>query len=312
MKIELVLLLILHSMLLVRFNPATAQTMLGTESIEVEMLRPSVGFSFSFEPRRNFRDVIGSYSLQSNSMDAMIPIIEQWGQDSKGPSMYTLLVRGAAASIRPDVSMLNRQHQLYTSSLGLTFGMSTTSRSMYSLTASLGFAEDDKTVEDFHARFTGSFLATYPLDFSSTLLYGLNYSYNFDRELFLPMLGVRWNFSDRWVFNSLLPFFARVSYQEDRNISVGMALRLHGNRFRFSNEGVFGSEPETISLRVFETQIGIDANIRLHETLLLRAELGVMGGRRIGFAFGNDEFLSSCIQSSGYLTLGAKFLFGGN
>ena len=158
-----------------------SQTALGDNQVKVDILQSSIGGDYTLQPTRSFRDVLGTYSMQSAGVDMTLPVHETPVGETYDKGLSMILLRANASTIDPAISVLAQQHKLYASSVGLTYGTFTSSRNEYALTMNAGIAEDEVTIHDARARFTGFGLGTSHMDENTILIYGLAYTYTFDQ-----------------------------------------------------------------------------------------------------------------------------------
>lgn len=289
-----------------------SQSVLGDDPVDVDIMHPSIGATFSTEPARNFRDLEGSYSVRSMGAHLALPLAETVQGEKLDRSYSVLLLRAAAAAILPEISILGRQHRLYTSSIGLTYGMVTSSRSMYTFTLHGGIAEDEITVQNSRVRVTGSGLASNRLSDQVTLHYGLAYTYTFEQGRLLPLLGLRWRFAEDWDLRTILPFSLRFNYRSSNTLRFGFGANVHGNRFRFSDSELSAGETDVLNLRMIEIQMSMNIDWKLKNDILAKIEAGVTAARKIYIATDNHTLFSSNVKPSPFLVLTLRFSLGGN
>ena len=146
------------------------------------------------------------------------------------------------------------------------------------------------------------------MDENTILIYGLAYTYTFDRGRLLPLLGLRWLFAADWDVQLLLPFSIQVKYRYTSDVTVGSGVYIHGNQFRFSDDQLSGGQSEVMNLRLTEVQIGADVNWKLKKNLLLTFETGITTASHVDITASNGNLFSSGVKPSPFLTMKLRFI----
>lgn len=307
MKTDRVMHCLLYLLLVVSSRDVRSQSMLGGDTGVPEIMRPSIGAGFSFVPRSNFSDGLNTFKLTTRYMGAAIPIYERIVPEGPDKGFVGILMHGSASVIVPQISFSAEQHRLTAVTLGMTATFLTSERNMYVLTLNGGFAEDRINLTETEFRLSGSGIGTWRAIEGTTILFGASYSYNFDRGVLLPILGVRGRIGEGWSYSVLFPVVLRVRYRYDREWIFAWVIRPSGNRFHASNEGMFPNAPETVDMRIFQIQAGMEAQYRVYRHVVVQGELGVLGGRRLIWSSEDKNLKTASIAGSGYLTLGVRF-----
>jgi hypothetical protein len=284
------------------------QTMLGDDQVKVGILRSSIGASFSMQPTRSLRDFQGSYSYRSAGAEVTLPVYETRKGETDDKEHSIVLLRANASIIDPEITVLAQQHKLVASSIGLTYGTFTSSRMDYALALNAGIAEDEVTIHEAHVRFTGFGLSTSHINDNSILIYGLAYTYTFDRGRLFPLLGLRWRFAPDWDFHVLLPLSIQMKYRYTNDVAFGMDINVHGNRFRFSDEQFSDGRSEVLNLRMTELQFGVNVNWKLKKEMLLQIETGITTARKVYITSSSGDLFSSGVKPSPFLTMKLRFI----
>ncbi|GEM_PF-2123659 len=289
-----------------------SQSVLGDDPVEIDVFRPSIGATFSTQPSRSFRDLQGSYGVRSWGANITLPFYETVQGENLDRSSSVFLFRAAASTILPEITFLNQQHRLYTSSLGLTYGVFTSSRSMYTFTLNGGIAEDEVTIHNLHARVTGSGLASSRLSDQVALIYGLAYTYTFEQGRFLPLLGLCWHFAPDWNLRTIFPLSLRFNYRSSNTVRLGFGINVHGNRFRFSDSQLSGGESDLLNLRLTEIQMSMNVDWKLKNDITAKIEAGITAARKLYIAADNRTLISSSVKPSPFLVMTLRFNLGEN
>jgi hypothetical protein len=298
--------------IVVKSDGLHGQMMLGDDQVKVDILRPSIETNISLQPTRSFRDDQGSFSVRSVGAAASVPIYDTENNERNEDGHSRILLHGQASVIQPEISILSEQHTLYTGAIGMTYGTITASRNEYILTLNAGIAEDQVTVHDARARIMGFGLGTSQLTDDNILMYGLAYTYAFDRGRLVPVLGLRWRFAEQWVLQVMLPFSLHVKYHYAKDVAFGFGINVHGNRFRFSDGQLPGGQSEVANLRLAEIEFGAHVDWKLNKDLLLKVETGISAARNIYITSGTGDLLSARIRPTVFLGVNLRYLLGDN
>jgi hypothetical protein len=179
----------------------------------------------------------------------------------------------------------------------------------YYFSGGVGFAGDDDPATSIRWRFSGAAIGTYATSESFAFHYGLVFSYKFGRGLALPVLGFRWNPAQDWKFKAILPFSWKVDYQAADDVVLGLGMKVDGDRFSFTDEGVLPGQPRSIDLRVTQVELGCDVQLRIAPSILLAGEAGVAGARKIWLSSGDADVLALAVKPAGYSNASVKFSF---
>ena len=124
----------------------------------------------------------------------------------------------------------------------------------------------------------------------------------------LPLLGVSWLFAAGWDVQLLLPFSGQVKYRYTSDVTFGLGVNIHGNRFRFSDDQLSGGQSEVMNLRLTEVQVGADVNWKLKKDLLLIIETGITTASHVYITSGNGNIFSSGVKPALFLTMKLRFI----
>jgi hypothetical protein len=304
--------LILFAFLLANPSGLYSQSLLGDDPVEVDVFHPSIGATFSAQPACNFRDLQGSYGVRSMGAHVTLPLYETVQGEKTDRSYSVILLRAAASTILPEISFLDRQHTLYTSSVGLTYGILTSSRTVYTFTLNGGIAEDNETIPNSRVRVTGSGLISSRVLDQMSLLYGLAYTYTFEKGRFLPLLGLRWHFAEDWNLRAVLPMSLRFNYRYTNDVKFGVGVNVHGNRFRFSDDQLAGGETGVLNLRLTEIQMSVNVDWKLKNDISAKIEAGITAARKLYIAMDDRTLLSSSVKPSPSILMALRFTLGEN
>jgi hypothetical protein len=309
----LIRIITLHLFLLIFAVPGGslfAQFIPGDEHHNVDFLRPQIFAGYTSTSTRNFEDIVGTYKMSSFSLGATVPVYDDVVKSGDSLCARFVIANGRFASLLPQVSLFATRHALYTTTFGASVGVFTNSKNLVVLTLNAGFAEDDKTIQDPQLRLTGSGLGTQRFGDSFRLLFGLSYSYTFDRGLFLPILGSDWKFAEEWRLRLLLPFLLEVQFEDMSSLQFGFVVRANGNRFRFEDENYSTGSANTEYLRISQLQAAFRVSLRIVDNLWVYGEAGVLRNRNFSIWADESSLVSSKIENSGYSSMILRYTIG--
>ena len=302
-----------HFFLLIFAVPAgslVAQFIPGDEQHDIDFLRPRIFAGYTTTSTRSFEDIAGTYKMTSFSLGATVPFYDDVVRSDEGTDARFAIASGRFSSLLPQISFLATRHTLYAATLGASAGLFTNSKNLYMLTLNAGIAEDDNTIQNPQLRLTGSGLGTERFGDSFRLLFGLSYSYTFDRGLLLPILGADWKFAEEWRLRLLLPFLFEVQFEDMSSLQFGFLVRANGNRFRFEDDNYSAGSSNAEYLRISQLQAAFRVSLRIVDNLWVYGEAGVLRNRNLGIWAGENNLVSSRIENSGYSSMILRYTIG--
>lgn len=304
------ILLALVLVLLIGTAKSWAQLGATEDHLGVDFLQPQISLGFSAVPVRNFEDLSGTFGSAGATMGAAIPICRWIEGATANPTAYFFLARGQVSSDNDDISILPSFDGALRARMGITGGIVTTHHHMYLLTVGAGFAEDKRTVSSPRLRATGSLLGKYQLDDTFAFIYGLSYSYTFDRALLLPLLGTHCTLSSNLTMHLVLPFSLDIDYAEARDLHFNFVVRANGDRIHIDQNSYPAAQSLPLYLRIAQVQAGFAVNLRLTRDVWLRGEAGIVRDRKFAIGTTESNFLSGTIQNAAYSSIVLKYRFG--
>ena len=244
------------------------------------------------------------------SLTVAVPVYQETEGAVDNPTMYFVMARGQFAPGKEDVSLLPSVDIVYRSKVGLTGGIITTHHHLYLMTVSAGIAEDGNTIENPRIRTTGSLLGKYQLDDSFAFIYGLSYSYTFDRGLLLPLLGTHCSLGNNLKLHLVLPFSMDLHYEEARDLHFGFIIRANGDRVHIAQDAYGGMQSLPLFLKTTQIQSGFNVSIRLSGSFWLKGEAGIVRARKFAVGTSENDLLSGNIANAGYSTLTLRYQLG--
>jgi hypothetical protein len=250
-------------------------------------------FSSSYDPAQ------GHYGVFGGGVEALFPFYASKATVNGAPRLE-LLGRLEFTPESPDITEFSTHHTFYKASAHVDVDFEAGPRDAFFLSVGPGFAEDDQTISSLSLRYTGILLGSHAFSDSFALDYGGSYSYSFGRGHLLPILGFRWDITDRLLLVAVLPISFRLVYVANAQTTLGLFLGPDGDRVRFANLGEFPRQPAVLELGVTALRVGGEATFQLGSHLSFRVEGGVLVDRGLSFANGSRTFLHRTVSPGGF------------
>jgi hypothetical protein len=289
---------------------AESQIQSGDDHVGSDFLQPSVSAGFSVAPARSFQDISGTFSVNSATVNAAFPVFRTLDVTGVNSTAYFVLARGEFSSVSEDVSFLPSSHSIYKSRVGFTGGIATQHRHLYLLTLAGGFADDHNTIDSPQFRGMGSLLGKYQLDDSFAFIYGLSYSYTFDRGLLLPLLGAHCSLGNDLSLHMVLPFSFDLDYRESKELHFDFVIRANGDQIHVDESNYFSTQTLPVYIKLAQVQVGFIASFKLSNDIWLIGEAGVLRNRNFAIGTMDANLASSKIANSGYSTIILRYDLG--
>ncbi len=283
------------------------------EDIELNLFRPRLEISADTFPNRSFETTNGEYGSHSGRLNVNIPLGSTHLRPQKGILAYQFMAQANFSGASPDITFLSQDHRLYTGALAFTSVMLSRSKNLYVASVGATAAEDEETIGSPTGRFFGAGLVAHRLGKKTTLIYGGAFTYVFGRGLPLPIIGAIWRLNPKWNLTAMAPFNFVAHYRATDKVSMRIRTGAAGNRFRFSNQGDFPGEPETLYLHVSQWRTTGEVEWRMSDDVALLAQAGTTRTTRFDLsadARGSDPFIEDKTGSAPYARVAARFWFG--
>lgn len=297
-------------LLLVRGPEISAQLSQTDDHIANDFVQPQVLAGYSAASERYFQDISGTFNSNTAFLAATIPVYSALAIGDEPLTSFFLLVRGKVSSLNPNISFLPSAHSMYISTVGMTGGIGTPGHHLYLLTVNAGFAEDSKTIRNPRFRPTGSLLGKYQLDKSFGFIYGLSYSYTFNRGLLLPILGAHCTLAKDLHLHLAFPFSMEIDFREIPVLHFGFVVRADGNQIHVDEADYFGPQSSPLYMRLSQIQGGFNVSFELSRNVWLCGEAGVLRNRKLAIGPLDDDLIITKIENSGYSSLILRYALG--
>jgi Domain of unknown function (DUF6268) len=289
--------------------PARAQ-----EDMELQLFRPRLEIAGERSPDKPFQDIPGEFGQRAVEFKLNLPlgptVFHPQAEHLLGHQVFAQLQYASAPT---DISFLGRTPRLQTGAARIAALFLSQNLNLYGGMLGASFAEDDKTIDHLEARFSGMGFGTYRKTEKLMFIYGGVVSYQYGRRLAIPLFGVSWRYRPRWSLFSVVPFLVKTTYTGSERYRLSFQLAVTGNRYRFSNEGDFPGEPETIFLRLRQARLGAEIEYHLTRDNSILGEAGVQNARTLDFtrtSRPDSDFFSEPIDPAGYVKVAWRYTFG--
>jgi len=163
--------------------------------------------------------------------------------------------------------------------------------------------EADVSSEDFI--FAGVFGFIKQMSKNFQLGFGISYMPDFGEPIPLPFLYIDWRIRPKLVANGILPTNLNLFYNVNRNVDLGLALMVNGNRYHGDPAKFNVDKP---FLKYSEGTLSPMAQIHLSKWLHLQVEGGFAFYRNFEFFDDKDKLQSLDLKKTGYVR--ARFVLG--
>ncbi len=231
---------------------------------------------------------------------------------------YLAIASAGASSVDLSTSFLDEDLRLYGAGVGVGALVLSRGRKLYAGAIFIGGAEEEESRDDPDLRYSGIGLGSFHRG-STLWIYGGAYTYHLGRGLLLPLFGAWSKISPSWSLAGAVPFLFRATYQPAPRWSLGLFMKVSGNRYGFdnsddpgtaANEARLPAEASELFVRIVQGRIGADLSWRLSDRFSLVAEAGSLVARRLVISDGDDEVLASEIEPGGYASVRLRIGFG--
>jgi hypothetical protein len=289
---------------------ATAQLGPAEDHLGPDFLQPQITAGYSAASARNLQDYEGTFGVNSVTLTAAVPLYRDLEGTSENPTIYFMLGRAQFSALDEDISFLSSSREIYKSRIGITGGIATAGHHLYLITIGGGFAEDRNTISSPRIRATGSLLGKYQLDNSFAFIYGLSYSYTFNRGLVLPLLGTHCSLGRNLSLHIVLPFSVSLDYEEAQELHFGFHIRANGDQIHIEQSAYFGAQSLPLFLKIAQVQSGFSVSFEFSRGIWLLGEAGMLRNRNFAIGPLDMNLISSKIDNSGYSTIVLRYDLG--
>jgi len=225
-----------------------------------------------------------------------------------GPTGWRLLAQFRAEGELVQTAALPRVETISKDALGATVLYVSQRRDLYALYAGAGIGESTATISSPTLMPTAIGLGTYRSG-ALTWIYGGGFGYALGRSWLLPAAGVSWRASPTWTLSTLLPVDAEVRHALSASFALSLLVSVSGDLYRVANDGAFPGASDTLTVGLAQLRTGLRAQYKLGDRWALRAEVGVVGPRRLQITDGSETEWSSTSTGTFYLSTGVSYAF---
>jgi hypothetical protein len=99
-----------------------------------------------------------------------------------------------------------------------------------------------------------------------------------------------------------------MKYRYRSDVTFGLGVDVHGNRFRFFDEQLSSRRSDVLNLRMTELQFGVNVSWKLKKKMLLTIETGITTARNVYITSSYGDLFSSGVKPSPFLTMKLRFI----
>lgn len=286
-----------------------ASSCFAQETFENNVLGGMIGVSFGRIPQTNFVTNTGLYESRWGSLNASVPVYRTINTLNEGISFQQYSVTGTFRKNTTELSLFVDPRVITTGRIGASWIYFGESKNLYLLNGSLGVAEDKLLGGSPELRFTLTALSLYRLSDPFRLVYGVNYSSLFGRDLLLPILGMQWRLNDDWSSTVILPFSLAIRYKAGSSVALKLAISTAGERTRIANQNNFAIPSSDLQLQITGIKTTIRCAVKLSEDFGMDIEFGSIARRSIKLVSGSSTLFSADINTTRYLSLGIRYTY---
>jgi len=279
------------------------------DAIELALFRPRIDVLLESRGPREPEDA-ARYTIGSARLAANVPLGPTHLRPFSSLQGFQLLAQAQISAGTAEIAPLRREHHVYGGGLAITALLFSKAGHRYLVSVGAGFAEDEETISSLQARPVALGLGMHRLGERVHLVFGGAFTHVYGRPLAIPLLGAQWQPGPRWKVEGILPVAVHLSWRSSARLTLRGHLRAAGDRTRWSNDGDFPGEPETLYLRARGGQATLGADWTVSSHLLLLAQAGTDGARGLTWSDGPRDLLSFEAAPGATLLVGARVSFG--
>ncbi|MCX6138075.1 MAG: DUF6268 family outer membrane beta-barrel protein [Ignavibacteriales bacterium] len=282
---------------------------LAQESLDNSPLSGMIGVSFGRIPQTNFATDSGTYESRWSWINAVVPIYRSINLAEDERSFQQIALTGSLRRNTTELSIIAEPRIITTAWLGGSWSYIGESKNLYLISGSLGTSEDKLISGPPTIRFRLMAMGTYRLSDPLHLMYGVNYSALFGRDLLLPIVGLRWTINDDWSSTVILPFSFSLRYLAGKSVTLQANISAAGERMRIANNGDYAVSSNDLQLRTTGAKIAVRCAIKLSDAFGLNTEIGSISRRTLTILSGTTTLATKQLDASGYFSLGIQYRF---
>jgi hypothetical protein len=283
------------------------------DDFEIELFRPRLELWAANVPDAEFKESTEKLGQRSFGLAANIPLGPTHVDGAGRIVGYQVFAELRAQTSPTEISFLSRDPDLSSGSLRVAGAMMSSGGNLYLVSLGASIAEDDETIDDPDARFSGVGLGTYRKSPGLMFVYGGAATYQYGRSLVLPLFGLNKKLGERWNLFTVIPFLVKTTWRASDAVSLHFGAAAAGERYRFANLGDFPGEPDILYLRLAQLRLSGELEWRATPGNSVLVEVGVNGARRLEFARSterDDTVLEADLEPAGYAKLAWRIRFG--
>jgi hypothetical protein len=268
-----------------------------------------IGLSLAKVPERSFNDLSGTIRSEWGGINAVVPVFRSMTSTDAGISLSQFAITGSVRKNIIDLPLPTSEHDVTTALLGASWMLRTESKQIYSVSGSVGFTEDKLLSASRELRVKLTALGQYRISDPVKLIYGINYSAIYGRDLLLPLVGINWKPMEDWSGTLVLPFSLSVRYTAGSNAVLRFAVSASGERMNIANDGNFAGGPSVLQMRIRGAKISLSFLGKISDDVHVNIEAGGLSQRNLEILASDATLLSARVKATGYVSAGFRFYF---
>ncbi len=274
-----------------------------------------------YEPERNFKDTTGTFSFFQSRIDAAVPLYAWAGS---GNLINSIGLNIGLRYTVPEVSILQRQHDVYTVNPGFNYTRYKPNRYLWMNTFGTGFADDNYTVDNPNIRFLVSTLYENFKQDNFKWRAGVVVALVNKKLIPVPLLGANIKAGKHVRLFAGYPFNTRMTYKFSDEFQLYFSLKRRNEAYRIAtyNEAIPNTTASVLLSKIeFPMTIGFKKTIA--KQLYFSLEAGPVAARRMYFVNRDENIsmiarirktlpLSLWIKRGPYFEASLRYEFGKN
>lgn len=172
----------------------------------------------------------------------------------------------------------------------------------------LNSGEETSNLSTASYAFQGFAFATHRINPDLSLFYGVFASPNLSRIPVLPGLGIGINFGSKFKLVLIPPVLTRLSYDLNPEWQFSFNARLNGQQYRIENRNAFQDRGSLVYMRNRQVYLGLGAQLKATQNLMLMADLGYSIWRALEFSSDRrSTFQENRITAAAAASLGIRY-----
>jgi hypothetical protein len=266
----------------------------------------------------NLIDTTGNYSDKALQVGFSIPVYQNIAIGNKDQELSMIIISVNSRTIirKPEIDFLKYNGIIYAPSAGLSLFAATSNKNYWFLSANASLSGDINAISITVPRFEGSGIYIRRVNPGFSYHVGAAYSFAFGRGLILPLIGMREQFAEQFIFNCTLPLSVSFKYYvENTGTFFSLFLKPAGNSAILGNGSNWFGLNDKLWLQNRQLFAGAGTRVKLVKELFLSLDGGFLTGRKIAFSKNisglrsENMVFQSGVANTAFFQLGVVYKF---